>query len=260
MPQIQNGEHIIGYRETGAGYPLILTHGFVDTKDLWEPQLAAFQDRYRLIAWDLRGHGESSVPDAPAAYRLDRVMSDLETIYDHFGLNEAVLVGLSLGGYLSLEFFRRHPKRVRALILLSCSPGFRSAETRAAWNEGRAARQKRLLTRAEAARAKGEPPIEPGSGQSLIGLAHISGVLMYDLNAHDILPQIGVPTLLIVGDQDKAYHAATHLMVRRIPGARAAFVADADHRVNLDQPARVNALIDEFLNGLDLSASPAETL
>lgn len=250
MPTLAANGIEIAYLDEGAGDPILLNHGFADAKDLWRPQIAALHREYRVVAPDLRGHGETSAPDDPACYTLEGALADSLAFYDHLGLDRAVLGSLSLGAYLTLEFYRRHPDRVRALVLMACGPGYRNPATMERFNQGRRERADRLEARARDLIARGEPPIEPKSGSTLIGLAHVSRGLMQNPAALDVLPTIRVPTLVIIGSDDEPYRAAADLLGARIPGAIKVVIPNAGHRINLDQPERVNAALREFLSGL----------
>src|SRR6202008_5039775 len=98
--------------------------------------------RPRMIAWDMRGHGETESPSDPALYSADATVADMKALLGHVGVTRAVIGGLSLGGYVSLLFALAHPEMVRALVICDSGPGYRSADARPAWNQrapGRAA-------------------------------------------------------------------------------------------------------------------------
>lgn len=251
MPSFKANGISIAYHDAGTGPPIVLVHGFADTKDLWQPQIAALRDSYRVIAPDLRGHGATSAPEDPALYQMTDAIADLRALFDHLGLEAPILGGLSLGAYLSLEFYRRSPDRVRALLLLACGPGFRNPATIATWNAERIERGNRLAAKAERLVALGEAPVHDRAGSPLIGLANVSRVMMLNTAAQDILPTIAVPTLVLVGEQDSGYLAAADLLERRIPGAIRATLPNAGHRLNLDQPGLTNGHLRAFLSRLD---------
>ncbi|MCK6563958.1 MAG: alpha/beta hydrolase, partial [Dehalococcoidia bacterium] len=124
----------IYYEDHGAGPAILLTHGFADTSIFWQGQVAAFQDRYRVITWDMRGHGQSDSPGDEAQYSEAHTVADMAAILDACGVESAVLGGLSMGGFMSLAFHLRYPGRVRALMLFDTGPGFRNDEAREGWN------------------------------------------------------------------------------------------------------------------------------
>ena len=102
---------------------------------MWDGQVAALKDRYRVIVWDMRGHGQSDYPTDPAAYSEAATVGDMTAILRACGEQRAVIGGLSLGGYMSLAFHLAHPAMTHALMIFDTGPGFRNAEAREAWNQ-----------------------------------------------------------------------------------------------------------------------------
>src|SRR2546422_7714976 len=138
----------IDYAVSGRGRPVILSHGYGATRRMWNGQHAALGDRYRLITWGMRGHGQTeSLPDA-SQYSLALTVGDIRALLQSLGVSRAVVGGLSLGGYVSLAFYLAHPEMVEALVICDSGPGFRNAEARAAWN-------RRAPERAAALEARG---------------------------------------------------------------------------------------------------------
>jgi pimeloyl-ACP methyl ester carboxylesterase len=156
---------------------------------------------------------------------------------------------------MSLAFHLAHPGRVPALLLCDTGPGFRNPEARRQWNE-------RAVARAQALEAKGLADAQGGaetrlgrhrSAQGLAGAAR--GMLtQHDSLLIDSLPQIAVPTLVLVGSEDKHFLAAADYMAGKIPGARKTVIPDAGHAANLDQPDAFNRAVGEFLAGLPANA------
>src|SRR5207245_8786683 len=123
-------------------------HGYGATRRTWDGQHAVLGDRYRLITWDMRGHGQTETPDDPAQYSTELTVADTRALLQALGVERAVIGGLSLGGYVSLAFYLAHPEMVRALVICDSGPGYRSADARAAWNQ-------RAQERAAALEARG---------------------------------------------------------------------------------------------------------
>ncbi len=251
MPTITRDGVTLRYEDTGAGVAVLLTHGFGASAEMWDEQVAAFADRFRLIRWDMRGHGLTQGPQEPAAYSQPETVADMVAILDHLGLEQAVIGGHSLGGFMSLAFHARHPGRVKALYLQGCGPGYRSERSRAAWNE-RAERRARTLEEGGLAALGGASEVGKSQQGSAQGLAHAArGILsQVDAQAIDSLPGIAVPTLIVIGDGDTPYLTGAEYMGQRIPHAKHVVVPDAGHGVNIDQPVVVNRLLDEFLTGV----------
>ena len=115
-----DGTHI-AYSDNGAGTALVVLHAFPLNRTMWAPQEAHLSRRFRVVTVDLRGHGES---DAPLWHSsLEQYAGDVNGLLDHLAIQQSVLIGLSMGGYVSFAFYRKYARRVQALVL---------ADTRAA--------------------------------------------------------------------------------------------------------------------------------
>ena len=112
----------------GKGPPLYLVHGIGSRKEQWNPLVDALEDEFTCVSCDLRGHGESPVPETP--YRLDQLVEDLEALRARLGHERIHVVGHSLGGMIGPAYARAHPERTLSLGLLSTAAG-RSEEDRA---------------------------------------------------------------------------------------------------------------------------------
>ena len=243
-------DHEVG----GQGPAVLLTHGYSATGRMWEGQRGTLGARYRLITWDMRGHGQTVSPDDPKQYSAPLTVADMAALLRHVEVDRAVVGGLSLGGYMSLAFYRTHPAMVRALVICDSGPGYRNAEARAAWNRQAHQRADELEARgldvlAGRSREMREAAQHHRSDQ---GLAHAArGMLAQeDAAVIDSLPQVRVPTLIIVGDRDAPFIPASRYMAGKIPGARLEVVKDAGHSANLDQPDAFNRVLLEFLDSL----------
>lgn len=237
------------YEVHGEGPVLILSHGYSATSAMWQGQIEILARRHRLILWDMRGHGRSDSPGDPAAYSEDATVEDMAAILDAVGARTAVVGGLSLGGYMSLAFHLRHPSRVDGLVLISTGPGFRNDAARAEWNAYASATADGF-ERSGLARLDGE---DPGMGarhhRDAAGLALAArGMLAQrDAGVIDSLPDIKVPSLVVIGANDTPFLAGSKYMAAKMTNARLVVIPDAGHLSNLDQPAAVNAAIEGFL-------------
>ena len=252
MPELDRGGVPIHYETHGEGPAILLSHGYGATCRMWDGQIAASADRHRLILWDMRGHGLSGDPADPALYSHALSVGDMTAVLDACGEAAPVIVGgLSLGGVMSLAFNLAHPGRVRALMLFDTGPGFRNPEARRQWNE-RAWRRAGDLE----ARGIGDPvggaETRLGRHRSARGLAGAArGMLTQaDSSLIDSLPGIVVPTLVLVGSEDRHFLGAADYMAGKIAGARKAVIPNAGHASNLDQPAAFNRAVDDFLAAL----------
>jgi pimeloyl-ACP methyl ester carboxylesterase len=135
MPKINRDGVQIYYEVHGSGPPLILTHGYSSTTEMWQGQVEALAKQHKLVLWDMRGHGRSDYPEDPRAYSEALTMADIAALLDAIGADSAIVGGLSLGGYMSLAFYRAHPERVRALLIFDTGPGFKIDDARDAWHK-----------------------------------------------------------------------------------------------------------------------------
>src|SRR6516164_464946 len=246
----RNGVKIY-YEEHGHGPPILLSHGYSATCRMWDGQVAALTPRHRVILWDMRGHGETDDPDDPAAYSAALTVEDMAALLRHCGIERAVIGGLSLGGYMSLAFHLAHPEMVSALILFDTGPGFRNDEARHAWNERAQQRARDLEARGFAALGQSDE-VRASRHRSALGLAGAARGMLAQADGRviDSLEKIGVPTLVLVGADDKNFLAAADYMARKIPGAVRVTIPGAGHASNLHQPAAFNRAVEEFLAGL----------
>ena len=209
--------------------PLLLTHGYGATRAMWRPNLAALAATRTVVTWDMRGHGQSDSPQDPRLYSHEHTVGDMVAVLDACRLPVAAVGGLSLGGYMSLDFRRTHPGRVRCLLLFDTGPGFSKDESRQAWND---------YARRTADR------LERGSG-----LAHAARGMLTQQDASVIvsLRDVTVPTLVLVGADDANFLAAADYMATAIRHAEKVVVPGAGHAANIDQPGAFNAAVVDFL-------------
>jgi pimeloyl-ACP methyl ester carboxylesterase len=258
MPKIKRDGVEIYYEVHGDGPPLLLTHGYSSTSAMWQGQVAALSKHRRLVLWDMRGHGQSDYPSDPSAYSEALTVADMAALLDAIGADKAIVGGLSLGGYMSLAFYRAHPERVRALLIIDTGPGFKKDDAREAWN-------KRAYDTAEKFEREGLDLLKSFSRErstvthrDASGLARAARGMLTQRDARVIesLPEIKVPSLIVVGAEDTPFLAASDYMAAKIPGAQKVVIPAAGHAVNIDQP---QAFIDAVLPFLDsLEAKSAQ--
>jgi len=251
MPKLDRNGVKIHYEEHGQGAPILLSHGYSATSRMWDDQVAALKDRYRVITWDMRGHGQSDYPENPEEYSERHTVDDMAAILRALGIERAVIGGLSLGGVMSLGFHAAYPAMTRALMLFDTGPGFRNAEARQAWNEQSLRRAEQLEQRGLAAVNRSDE-VRLGEHRSADGLARAARGMLTQVDDHLIrsLPGIKVPTLVLVGSEDTNFLAATDYMAAKIPHAVKVVIPNAGHAANLHQPGSFNRAMTEFLGGL----------
>jgi len=236
----------------GDAPALILTHGYSSTSAMWQGQIAALSKQHRLILWDMRGHGQSDYPEDPTAYSEALTVGDIAALLDQVGVRKAIVGGLSLGGYMSLAFYRAHPERVSALLIIDTGPGFKKDDAREVWN-------KRALDTADRFQREGLDVLKSASRErstvshrDALGLARAARGMLTQRDARVIesLPEIKVPSLVVVGADDTPFLAASDYMAAKIPGARKVVIPAAGHAVNIDQPQAFIEAVVPFLDGL----------
>lgn len=247
----------IAYERVGEGPPLVLVHGAAEDGRVWRPQLAGLSDEFTVVAWDEPGAGRSS--DVPAGFGLADYADCLAAVIEDVGLGAAHVAGLSWGGTVVLELYRRHRGAIATLILVDTYAGWKGSlpepELRARV-EGTArmlAAPRGAFDPALPGLFAGDPPAEfvplleemaadvrPESMRVALGA-------MAEADLRDVLPAITVPTLLIWGEHD----ARSPLSIARdfasvIPAATLVVIPDAGHVSNLERPAQFNAAMREF--------------
>ncbi|MEO8541035.1 MAG: alpha/beta fold hydrolase [bacterium] len=241
----------IYYEDNGEGPAVLLSHGYSATTRMWEGQVSALKGRYRVITWDMRGHGQSDSPDDPKAYSEAATCEDIAAILTHLGIERAVIGGLSLGGYMSLAFHLAHPEMTRALMLFDTGPGYKNPVSREGWNE--TSRKRAEIFESKGLEALGSSAeVRIAQHRSAQGLAHAArGMLaQFDSRVIESLEHINVPTLVLVGENDTPFLGGTDYMANKIPNAKKVTIPNAGHASNIDQPAVFNSEVEAFLESL----------
>ena len=250
MSQLDRGDVAIHYEVYGSGPAILLSNGYSATTRMWDPNIAALSERFTLILWDMRGHGQSGSPDEDSAYSEALTTQDMAALLDHLGFESAVIGGLSLGGYMSLAFNLDYPERVNALLIIDTGPGFKNDAARAQWN-------KSAMERADELENKGAAALDASIRESselesvnAVGLARAARHMLTQSSPRVIesLPTITKPSLVLVGADDTPFLAAAEYMANKIPNAEKLVIPNAGHVSNIDQPDVFNNHVLEFLN------------
>jgi pimeloyl-ACP methyl ester carboxylesterase len=253
MPYLDRSGTRIYYEVTegpGGPPPLLLSHGYGASARMWRPNLAALAADRTVITWDMRGHGASDSPDDPEQYSHAACVADMAALLDAAGAERAVVGGLSLGGFVSLEFVLAHPQRVDAVMLFDTGPGYRSDQARQQWNE-RAFKTADRLERDGVTALGGSAEADYGH-RSARGLALAARGMLAQRDGHVIeaLTSVKVPVLVLVGARAKPFVAAADYLTAKVPGAVKVVVPDAGHMSNADQPDLFYQAVLDFLGGL----------
>ena len=252
MPKVNRDGVGIYYEVHGNGPPLLLTHGYSSTSAMWHGQVDALSKTHTLILWDMRGHGQSDYPDDPTAYSEALTVGDIAAILDAVGARRAIIGGLSLGGYMSLAFYRAHPERARALLIIDTGPGFKKDDAREAWNARALATADRLDREGLDVLKSATRERATASHRDARGLALAARGMLTQRDARviELLPDIKVPSLIVVGADDTPFLAASDYMAAKIPGAQKVVIPAAGHAVNIDQPKAFVDAVEPFLKNL----------
>lgn len=261
--------HMGGWKSSDCNYeavgpamalPIVLIHGFPFSRAMWRPQVEALKKEFRVISYDIRGHGRSPVGDG--LFTIELFVDDLLGLLDELNISRAVLCGLSMGGYIALRAAERAPERLAGLIL---------ADTRseADANAAKVLRAGAIQSIAE----KGPGPFAEEFVKGLFSKGTLAAsrpcveVIMRIMNGNSglgmrgtllalsarpdmtaFLPSIRVPTLVIVGEEDALTPPAlSQAMAKAVPGAELAVIAGAGHLSSLENPEAFNARLLSFL-------------
>lgn len=233
--------------------PVVLLMGSLgSTLGMWDAQVPALAERFRVVRYDTRGHGRSPVPDGP--YALDDLVDDAVALLDRLGVRSAAVVGLSLGGMTAMRLAIRDPERVSRLALLCTSAALGPAS---AWHE-RAATVRAEGTGAVAPTVVGRWLTEAGRAadpertaalERMVAATPSEGYAacceaIAAMDLRDDLPGISAPTVAIAGADDPSTPPA-HLrdIVAAVPGSRLVVLPGAAHLANIEQSDAVNTAL-----------------
>jgi len=249
----------LAYNDTGRGLPIVFLHAFPLNRTMWAEQESALSSHHRVITIDLRGHGES---DAPLwHYTIDQAAGDVRALLDHLSIRQALFVGLSMGGYILLAFYRKYADRVKGMVLADTRARADKPEEKAgrfqmaqvAYKQGPSVIADIMIPKLlSPATIQTRPEIAQRVRTMIEGnqISGIAGDLMAMAERPDSVPllkQIACPTQIIVGELDQATPPAdAKLMAEQIPHARLAIIPNAAHLANLEQPEAFTRLIEEF--------------
>jgi 3-oxoadipate enol-lactonase len=261
MIRIKSDDAEIAYEVLGSGSPLVLLHPFPVHHEFWLPAAQALTSRFQLILPDLRGHGDSEAGEGPAT--MQKHAADLVRILDHLEIGRVPLVGVSIGGYVLFEFWRRHRERVGALALCNTKAPADSPEAKAT----------RLRAAADVLERGTEPFFESmvpkliskTTRESRPDLVDGALRMMRKMSAGNVaqvqrgmaerpdsvpdLKTINVPTLLVTGDEDiLTGPAEAELMQRNISGSELKIIRHAGHYSPWEQAAEVGKILRQFFD------------
>jgi len=256
------------FEAAGEGPPLALIHAGVAHLRMWDEQVAALADRYRIIRYDTRGFGRTTSEDVSFSNR-----DDLAAVLDHCGVDRTHLLGISRGGTIALDFTLERPDRVSALVICSSSPGgfeYENPSMEATWEEAdrlETAKDWVALVDLETriwTDGPGQPPdrVAPDVRERMLRW-NLENYRAEGGNGKPVplqpaaagrLGEVRVPTLVLWGDLDVAdVNEGSKALVAGIVGAQSHVFEGAAHMINLEQPDEFVRLLGEFLAGVDAS-------
>lgn len=254
----------IRYDAAGSGQPVVLVHAFPLDRSMWRPQVAALADRYRVIAPDVFGFGESGLP--AGGWTVDSMAAAVVKLLDNLGVSgPVVLGGLSMGGYVAMAFARRFPDRLRGLILANTRAEADSAEGKAsrekaialARERGTAAVFEQMLPKmlSERSRTERRALVEKvertAAAQSVDAVAAALAAMRDRPDATAGLGTVTVPTLVIAGELDTITTPdASRTIAGLVPGARMETIPSAAHLSNMEAPDEFTRHVRVFLDSL----------
>jgi len=250
--------------DEGSGPPLVLVHGFPLDHGMWSAQVAALSGQYRVIAPDLRGFGRSGVTVGKVT--MEQFADDLAALLEALEVDRPVVFGgLSMGGYIGWAFWRKHRRRVRALILCDTRAAADTPEAAAGrletadrvLREGAGALVETMIPKLVApATFRAHPDVVESLRRVMRstdpeGIAAAGRGMAQRPDATSMLPRIDCPCLVLVGRHDALTTPdQMRTMAEAIPGARFVEIPDAGHVAPVENPAAVGAAMTEFLGGL----------
>ena len=250
------------YVERGRGLPVVLLHGFPFDHTLWRAQDAALSDSFRIITPDLRGHGASPAPEG--VYHMELLARDVLALLDDLGIERAVWVGHSMGGYITMAALRIAPERISGIGLVATQPLADPEDRRA----GRLATAEKVLVEGSGMVAQSmikivfapgfdtdSPPaqelFEVMSKTAPLGIAGSLRGMAGRPDSVETLRSANVPAVVIAGVEDQI--AALDVMQRMastIPGAYLVKIAGAGHIPMVEQPEVTTSALRDFLQRL----------
>ncbi|MBN1201059.1 MAG: alpha/beta fold hydrolase [Anaerolineae bacterium] len=250
------------YKESGQGLPVVLLHGFPFDQCIWQAQRDVLSDTFRVITPDLRGHGQSPAPDG--TYYMDVLAGDVIALLDSLGIERAVWVGHSMGGYVVMAALRTAPERVMGVGLVATHPYADTAEKRLqrlksatlALNEGAASLALGMMSILFAPAVNRKSLMAQGIYHVMVHTppVGIAGALRGMAERPDSLKTLcdaSVPVAIMAGEDDQIVTPETSRQVARTIPASLVFIADAGHMPMVEQPGATTSALRTFLTSLD---------
>jgi 3-oxoadipate enol-lactonase len=250
------------YEEHGSptGKTIVFIHGFPFNHEMWRPQIELLRSRYRVVAYDVRGHGQSAVGDGQ--YMIEFFVDDLISLLDHLRVERPILCGLSIGGYITLRAVERHLERFRAMILCDTSSEAdtneaklkRAATVRVVKRDGVNPFAETFVKSVFAPETFAKKPETVQFIKRIIESTSPTGVsgtllaLAARSETTSSLSKMKIPTLIMVGEHDKLTPPSlSEMMHSKLPASELHLIPRAAHLSNLENPEEFNRHLSRFL-------------
>ena len=264
--KLRVGDLTVAVDDVGSGPPVVLLHGLGCGRRMWFHQIRALRSRFRVIAYDQRGHGETDAPHQPADYSAGHLTRDLTGVLDALDIARAAIVGFSLGGGPALALAAGRPERVSHLVLADVGAGaddpvkiqWLTRHWTALIDRGEIDELVCDMLRSELFKVYArKSPRRREHMAALIRATPVDG-LRFTLSEvlakrkslfrlTGVLKSVRVPTRVLVGQHDYVCSKASRLMAELIPGAELKVIADSGHMSPIEQPAAFTAALTDFL-------------
>jgi 3-oxoadipate enol-lactonase len=262
MPTFFSGDAHLSYEIVGDGPDVVLLHPFPLNRHFWDSLAPRLSARYRLIVPELRGHGDSELGEGPAT--MQKLADDLVGLCRQERINKPFFVGVSIGGYLLFEFWRRYRDQVAALVLANTRPGAETSESKTnrlqvadrVLHEGTGAFIEEMLAKLLSETTRTNRPDIVDAARKMMqrmsaeGIAGVQRGMAERPDSVATVSTINVPTLIIAGDEDSIPLSDFELMRQQIPGSRLQIILQAGHYAALEKPAEFGALLRTFFDRL----------
>lgn len=269
------------YEEAGSGAPILFVHEFAGDHRSWAPQVRALARRHRCITYNARGYPPSDVPPDVSQYSHIKAADDALAVLDGLGIDRAHIVGLSMGGFATLQFGLRFPERARSLLIAGAGYGAEPGEREKFRNEAdiiaNTLRKGGMQVFADAYSVG--PTRVQFQNKDPLGFNEFAGMLaehsaegsanmqqgymkerpsIYDLEEQ--MRALTLPTLIVTGDEDWPCLNPNVFMKRVIPSAALLVVPNTGHTVNLEEPELFNQALANFVAQVDADRWPMRDL
>ena len=265
--RIQVGDLAVAVSDIGNGPPVVLLHGLGCGQRMWLHQIRALKDRFRVIAYDQRGHGLTDAPALATSYSAAHLTRDLTGVLDALNIERAAIVGFSLGGGPALALAASKPERVSRLVLADVGAGaddpVKIEAMARRWidliRRGEIDELVCDMLRSELFKVYARRDLRRRNHMAALIRATPLDGLRFTLSEvlakrkslfrlTGVLKSLKVPTLILVGQQDYVCSKAAKLLAQSIPNARLEIIENSGHMAPLEQPTAFNAALLEFLN------------